>query len=310
MYTTGKEGRTLKASMKKHPNHRSTSIERLITEVLAIEAEQAQEAGALGFMARAMIQATLPHRKVDGPVFERRNGAFTLTLMAPPKTGLPYGTVPRLLLSWLTTEAVRTRERELVLGDSMSGFMRELGLVPTGGRWGSITRLKDQTTRLFSSTISAIREDGTQTALLNRSIADSATLWWDPQAPDQAGLWESKVTLSEPFFREVIEHPVPIDMRALKALKRSPLAIDIYCWLTYRMSYLSRPTEIPWAALAAQFGAEYGRLRDFKAAFLAELRKVLAVYPDARVNDGDIGLLLTPGRPHVRKAHKALPGSG
>lgn len=309
MYTTGKEGRTLKASMKKHPNHRSTSIERLITEVLAIEAEQAQEAGALGFMARAMIQATLPHRKVDGPVFERRNGAFTLSLMAPPRTGLPYGTVPRLLLSWLTTEAVRTRERELVLGDSMSAFMRELGLVPTGGRWGSIHRLKDQTTRLFTSTISAIYEDGNQTALLNRSIADSAVLWWHPQAPDQAGLWKSTVTLSEPFFREVIAHPVPIDMRALKALKRSPLAIDIYCWLTHRMSYLGKPTEIPWAGLAAQFGAEYGRLRDFKAAFLVELRKVLAVYPDARVNDGDTGLLLAPSRPHVRKPAAALKGT-
>ena len=295
--------------MKKN-NEITPAVEKLITEALAIEADSAQNAGALGFIARAMVQATLPHKKVEGNEFERRNGAFTLSLLAPARVGLPYGTVPRLLLAWLTTEAVKTRSRELELGDSLSGFMRELGLVPTGGRWGSITRLKDQTTRLFSSTISATYLDGQHVALLNRSIADSAILWWDPQHPDQAGLWESKVTLSEPFFREVIEHPVPIDMRALKALKRSPLAIDIYCWLTHRMSYLPRPTEIPWAALAAQFGAEYGRLRDFKAAFVAELRKVLAVYPDARVNEGDLGLLLTPSRPHVRKAAKALPGSG
>lgn len=295
---------------KKHPKHRTSSIEALISEALAIEAAEAQQAGALGFMARAMVQATMPHRKVDGPVFERRNGAFTLTLLAPPKTGLPYGAIPRLLLSWLTTEAVRTRSRELVLGDSMSSFMRELGLLPTGGRWGSITRLKEQTTRLFSSTVTATYQDGQRVALLNRSIADAATLWWDPQRPEQAGLWQSTVTLSEPFFREVIEHPVPIDMRALKALKRSPLAIDLYCWLTHRMSYLKAPTEIPWAALAAQFGSEYGRLRDFKAAFLAELRKVTTVYPDARVSEGEFGLLLTPSRPHIRKAHKAIAGGG
>ena len=49
------------------------------------------EAGALGFMARAMVQATMPHRKVDGNEFERRNDAFTLSLMAPAKIGLPYG---------------------------------------------------------------------------------------------------------------------------------------------------------------------------------------------------------------------------
>jgi hypothetical protein len=39
-------------------------------------------------MARAMVQATLPHRKVEGNEFERRNGAFTLTLQAPSKIGL------------------------------------------------------------------------------------------------------------------------------------------------------------------------------------------------------------------------------
>lgn len=282
----------------------------MITEALAIQAQEAQEAGAIGFMARAMVQATLPHRHVDGPVFERKNGAFRLTLMAPPATGLPYGTIPRLLLAWMTTEAVRTRERELVLGESMSGFMRELGLVPTGGRWGSITRLKDQTTRLFASTVSAVYEDGQRTALLNRSVADSANLWWHPKAPDQAGLWESTVTLSEPFFREVIERPVPVDMRALKALKRSPMALDIYVWLTWRLSYLRTATEIPWPALSVQFGADYRRVRDFKAAFLAELRKVLAVYPDARVNEGDTGLMLAPSPTHVRKPAKRLSEAG
>ena len=57
------------------------SIDALINQALAIEDEQAQEAGALGFMARAMVQATLPHRAVDGTYFERKNGAFTLSLL-------------------------------------------------------------------------------------------------------------------------------------------------------------------------------------------------------------------------------------
>jgi hypothetical protein len=306
-HTYGKEGNALKASNK---THTPPNIDRLITEALAIQDEEAQAAGALGFMARAMVQATLPHRKVEGPVFERKNGAFRLTLLAPPQTGLPYGTIPRLLLAWLTTEAVRTRERELILGDSMSGFMHELGLVPTGGRWGSITRLKDQTGRLFASTVSLVYQDSQQTRLVNRSVADDATLWWHPHIPDQAGLWKSTVRLSEPFFREVIERPVPVDLRALKALKRSPLALDIYTWLTWRLSFLRDPVEVPWAALAAQFGSEYGRLRDFKTAFLGELRRVLAVYPEARVNTGDAGLLLTPSPPHVKRAAKALPRVG
>ena len=153
--------------------------------------------------------------------------------------------------------------------------MRELGMVPTGGRWGSINRLKDQTKRLFSCTVSATCEDGQKSAFLNQSIASKAVLWWDAKDPEQAGLWQSQVTLSEAFFSEVVSHPIPVDMRALNALKKSPLALDIYCWLTYRASYTKRPSVIPWSALALQFGSDYKLVRQFKAAFLAELRKVL-----------------------------------
>ena len=277
------------------------AIERLITEALAIEAESAQEAGALGFMARAMVQATLPHRKVAGNEFERRNGAFTLSLMAPTKIGLPYGTVPRLLLAWMTTEAVKTQSRELELGDSLSGFMRELDLVPTGGRWGSITRLKDQTRRLFASTVSASYDGEDRHAEMGYRLADKSMLWWDAQAPEQAALWRSTVTLTEQFYREIVEHPIPVDMRAIKALKRSPMALDIYCWLTYRASYAKKATTIPWAALAMQFGSDYGRLRDFKAAFLDEMRKVSVVYADAKVEATDAGLILKPTVPHISR---------
>lgn len=275
------------------------TIDALISQALAMEAEQAKDAGALGFMARAMVQATLPHRRVEGNEFTRRNGNFTLNILAPSSVGLPYGTIPRLLLAWITTEAVRTRERELELGDSLSGFMRELALMPTGGRWGSITRLKSQVTRLFSSTVSCTFQDEQQTAVLGYRIADRAALWWDTKAPQQAALWRSTVMLTQSFYDEIISHPVPIDLRALRALKRSPMALDIYTWLTYRMSYLKRPTAIPWAALAAQFGSDYARLRDFRSAFQTELRKVTIVYPEAKLETGDAGLTLKPSQPHV-----------
>ena len=277
------------------------AIEKLIADTLAMEAEEAQEAGALGFMARALVQATLPHKKVKGPEFTRRNGAYTLTLLAPSHIGLPYGTVPRLLLAWMTTEAVQKQTRELVLGESLSSFMRELELVPTGGRWGTVGRLKDQTRRLFASTISASYADNEKMAETGYRLADKSLLWWDGGNADQAGLWQSTVTLTEAFYREVTEHPIPVDMRAIRALKRSPMALDIYCWLTYRASYAKRPSSIPWAGLAVQFGAEYGRVRDFKAAFLEELRKVTLVYPEANLEVTDTALLVKPSRPHISR---------
>ena len=283
----------------KNKDAMSPSVERLINDALAIESESALEAGALGFMARAMVQATLPHKKVDGNEFERRNGNFTLSLLAPSKIGLPYGTVPRLLLAWVTTEAVKTKERELELGDSMAAFMGELGMSPTGGTRGDITRLKNQTRRLFASTVSASYEDASKVADIGYRLADESVLWWDTKSPEQAGLWRSSVTLSEKFFNEVIDRPVPIDMRAMKALKRSPMALDIYTWLTYRSSYLKRPTVISWAALALQFGSNYAQVRQFKAAFLTELRKVVTVYGMVQVEATDNGLMVKPSLTHI-----------
>ena len=275
------------------------NLDLLINKALAIEDELALDADALGFMARAMVQATLPHSKVAGNEFTRRNGNYSLTILSPSAIGLPYGSVPRLLLAWVTTEAVKTKSRELELGDSLSGFMRELDLVPTGGRWGSITRLKEQTKRLFASSITAIYEQGQGTQIINQAVADRAVFWWHPKDPDQAALWKSTITLTDNFYREIIDRPVPIDMRAIKALKKSPMALDIYTWLTYRVSYLKRPTAISWASLAMQFGSSYSRQRDFKTAFMSELKKVVTVYGGVQVEALPTGLLVKPSLTHI-----------
>ena len=282
-------------------------LEKLFREALAIEAQEAKQAGTVGFMARAMTQATMPHKATSDNEFTRQNGNFTLTIMSPRKIGLPYGSIPRLLVSWVTTEAVRTRCPVLELGPSLSAFMAELDLAPTGGRWGTITRLRDQMTRLFASSVTCIYDDEDKTGIFGVKMIKEARLWWNPKIPDQAPLWKSTLTLGMDFYEEVIKSPVPVDMRALKALKRSPLALDIYCWITYRMFYLRKPMAIPWAALQMQFGADYGRERDFKAAFLQHLRAVLVLYPEANVEEDERGLLLKPSKPHVAQLPPALP---
>lgn len=280
--------------MASHLTHKT--VDSLINQALAIEDESAQDTGSLGFMARAMVQATLPHRKVKGNYFERRNGAFTLSMLASPKIGLPYGAVPRLLLAWVTTEAVKTKERELELGDSMSAFIAELGMSRQGS---NIASLKNQTRRLFNTTVSATYQEGRNTQDMGYRLADKTVLWWHSKDPEQTGLWKSAVILSEKFYNEIIDRPVPIDMRAIKALKQSPLALDIYTTMTYRMSYLKKPTVIPWSALAFQLGSDYSRLRAFKEAFIGELRKVMLVYSGVRVEVQDDGLKIIPSLTHI-----------
>jgi len=250
-----------------------------------------------------LVQATLPHSKVDGNEFKRTNGLFKLTMLADSETGLPYGSIPRLLLAWISTEAVKTKDRRLILGPTLSSFMAELDLTPNGGRWGTITRLKEQMKRLFACSISCTYTDGDHWAVKNINPVSSADLWWSPKQPNQATIFESTLTLNEDFFREIINNPVPIDLRALKALKRSPLALDIYCWMTYRVSYLRKSVTIPWEALQVQFGSNYSDdaqgTRNFKRHFLKELHKVSCVYTALNAENGDLGLIIKPSKPHI-----------
>ena len=73
------------------------------------------------------------------------------------------------------------------------------------------------------------------------------------------------------------------------------------------MSYLKRRTEVPWGALALQFGANYSSTRYFKRSFNQQLRKVLVVYPEATVEEGVYGLVLKPSVTSVKRLPKALP---
>ena len=275
------------------------NLNKMINEALAIESESAKEAGTLGFMARALVQATMPHKKHLGSEFSRHNGLFTLSILSPAETGIPYGSIPRLLLAWLTTEAVRTKEKQIILGDSLSNFMRKLDIVPTGGRWGTIGRLRDQMQRLFASSVKCIYNNNEAWLVKSIDMIDEASLWWYPKNPNQVTIFESTLTLSERFFNEIINNPIPIDMRALQALSKSPLALDIYCWLTYRMSYLKKNTCIPWEVLELQFGADYKLTRQFRSAFLKQLRSVQLVYPESRVENSEKGLIIKPSSPHI-----------
>ena len=80
----------------------------------------ASEADAdLGFMARLMVLCSLPRSNPGNQhQYKRVNGPYRLILSRTGEYKLPFGNLPRRLLAWVTTEAVRTQSRVLVLGDS------------------------------------------------------------------------------------------------------------------------------------------------------------------------------------------------
>ena len=141
---------------------------------------------------------------------------------------LPYGTIPRLLLAWVSTEAVRTQSRELILGPSLTKFMKTLGVYSSGG--GNVhTKLRNQMKRLFGCTGSMIYKDEHGEQFVSSLIAERGEFWWNERKPDQSSLWDSKIYLGEAFFNEIIRHPVPLDMNTLTALKGFRGSASPYC---------------------------------------------------------------------------------
>ena len=164
--------------------------------------------------------------------------------------------------------------------------------------------------RLFGAAISTRwrhdKSGQSNTGGSNLLLAEEFDLWWTPQRLPQALLGQSSVTLSQKFFEQLIEAPVPLDLRAIKALKRSPLSLDLYAWATRRVSYLKRPLRISWASFQLSFGAGYaetpqGRSR-FRGNATEALRRVKAVYPQLKIEIRSDGVLLYPSMTHIPKS--------
>ena len=98
-----------------------------------------------------------------------------------------------MILAWLCTEAVRTQNRELVLGKSLADFMRALGVYSTSG--GKYTRLRNQMKRLFGCSVSLVYGDARRETTATALIADLTDFWWNERKPDEPMLWDSKIYL-------------------------------------------------------------------------------------------------------------------
>ena len=270
----------------------------------------------LGFMARLMALCSLPRTNPGNrKEYKRVNGPYTLYMTAIGENKLPFGNLPRLLLAWVSTEAVRTQSRELVLGASLSEFMRTLGVYSSsGGRGGVQTRLRNQMKRLFNAHIQLLYQDKNGEATVNAVIADRTELWWTTKRPDVPSLWKSKIYLGEAFFNEIINHPLPLDLNILKALKRSSLGLDLYLWLTYRTFLLHAPMRLSWRQMYRQFGAHPANasdrvtVRNFQREALRELKKIKIAWPELNYSMAPGVLILWPSTPTIAPLNQAQPG--
>ena len=261
-----------------------------------------------GFMARLMALCSLPRTKPRQPKrvcspqwsvclsHERwRTQQTSLRQPAPIAAGLGFD-----------RSSADPQSRELVLGRSLSGFMRKLGMQDdSSSRRSDRIRLQTQMDRLFNAHIALIYEDDRGKASVNSPVASRTEFWWNERKPDEPVLFNSKIRIGEDFFNEIIRHPVPVDMNILKAMKRSSLGLDLYLWLTYRTFSMKHPLRLSWRQLYRQFGVDPAKANarvtvdNFRRDCHRELKKIKAAWPDLNYSTAKGMLILLPSTPAI-----------
>jgi Plasmid encoded RepA protein len=268
-------------------------------------AYMADEDNGIGFVYSGWAQAALPHRRLkDEQTWQISSDRVTLLLEPgrrandlgePTWVGVPYGSRARLIMLYLQTEALRTNSREIELGKSLRDWLTRLG-IPIGGK--SLKDAREQAERISRCRLSFHIQSGGRAGLVNQNIVDTA-MFVDGADAGQGSLFLETARLSESFYEQLKKHPVPLEEAAIRAINNNSMALDLYCWLAYRLHVLTAPRPITWKALMGQFGAAYKEQFHFKPRFLENLHLALAVYRDANVEVDDRGLILRPSRPPV-----------
>src|SRR5215218_1882433 len=135
-----------------------TAIDRRAVEAAA--AVLGDEAARLGVTHAGFAMTSLPHKRSSAEVWERDGGLVKLLVESgrrPDRSlvGIPYGSVARMILLYLQTQAVRTRSREVELGASMNAWLGAMG-ISVGGKTYQLVR--EQAQRISACRLTFFRQ--------------------------------------------------------------------------------------------------------------------------------------------------------
>ena len=241
----------------------------------------------LGFASRPFVLCGLPIKRPpkNALLHERRNGDFLLQVTGHPQYGVPFGQ-DRLVPIFLATLAVRQQAQTITFRSAAE--MLDVFRMQQGG--SQYRRLVSSFQRVFGATFFFTTDSQRERAAVMHhsrfNFMREARIWYSKnlEQPLLAGGFENRITLSDEFYCEIANHPIPTDLEAAKALSSAPAALDLFMWLSYRCFNSRGPERIPLFGefgLAVQLGNEgYARHRKFRERLERWLNIVRALWPE------------------------------
>lgn len=263
------------------------------------------------YMYKPLCQVGLPRSVHIDSTFERSSGLMKIKIMGYAENTIPYGVAPRLIMSYICSNATRFKTQKVNMQRSAAACMKTFGLKVSGGKRGSYTNFKNQLIKLSMVDFEfTFKQRGSEINYTSKIFNEKSC------EQLQQARWNKELELSDLFYDSLVKHKnsVPMDARAVIALKDSALALDIYFFLVERLHRISavavKPTILYWKKLRNQFGHEYAASssgnKSFRDNFLHALEKVLLMYPAASVEVMDGGIILRKSLPPIPKKPNIL----
>lgn len=279
------------------------------------------------FLHSALCAMSLPTKrpKDDTQPIVREDGKYALAINPRPvlqnvngkpvmrSLGVPYGAYPRVALIYLLSQAVMKQSRDVYLGRNFTEWMRRLGYQTVSyGPRGTANLMREQVDRLLACEWQ-IRWDGTESDDNAFAVRDVKISNEYAGTLDKNGSFAREIRMSEAFYSHLIDHAVPLNEVAIRELKGTPTALDLYTYLAYRLPRIGsdKGQVISWDQLAKHLGNEADSKR-FRQTVRETMQIVSAVYPNANVDLSGRKVVLHPSpAPLERKlvgAHLRLVG--
>lgn len=272
---------------------------RQVEGIELVRMNRDQGTQTLCFSSRPFVLCGLPVRKLPPGqlLYERRNGKFVLQVTGHPEFGVPFGQ-DRIVPIFLATLAIRQKSQTIRF--KTAAEMLETFGMHKGGK--EYRRLVGAFERIFGATMFFGTDSLSRTAkVVQRSrfnFLREAQIWYDRQ-PEQRALgedFENVIVLSDEFYQEIIAHPIPTDLEAVKVLAAAPAVLDLFMWLSYRC-FAAKGSEVipifgPYGLISQIGSVEYTRERRFAAKLEQWLTTIRVMWPDCPAKIVDRRMLI------------------
>ena len=262
----------------------------------------------LAYHARPFVLCGLPLRRPPAGelVHRRQNGKFFLEVVAHPRFGLPFGQ-DRLIPIWVATLAVKQKSRTVHF--QRAAQLLEFLQLPKDGI--HYRRLIQGFERIFAASIffgtDEQRAGGQCFDWARFHFFDRMVLWFNRADPQDSGSVPHQgniITLSEGFYEEINQHPIPVERQVVAGLANAPGLLDFYVWIVWKSwTIKSTPVRIPLLGprgMQAQLGAaSYTRDKRFRQTLRQWLGRIKLLWPQcpAQLSD-DGGFLIVSTSAH------------